>query len=49
MLLTIDSELDIWPMHPTEDSWNTMDDREVVCSLWDPAAQASGTLVDAQR
>ena len=31
----LDSALEIFPIYPTEDSWNRGDDREVVCGLYD--------------
>ena len=44
-----ESDLGIFPMYPTEDSWNYMKDREVVCSLYDMSGQVTGTLVGAAR
>jgi len=29
------SQLDIFPIYPTRQSWNDLDDREVVCALYD--------------
>jgi hypothetical protein len=29
------SSLDIFPIYPTRESWNELDDREVVCALYD--------------
>ncbi len=29
------SQLDIFPIYPTRESWNELDDREVVCALYD--------------
>lgn len=29
------SSLDIFPIYPTRESWNDLDDREVVCALYD--------------
>ena len=29
------SQLDIFPIYPTRQSWNELDDREVVCALYD--------------
>ncbi len=31
----LDSAFEIFPIYPTEDSWNRGDDREVVCGLYD--------------
>ena len=30
-----DSLLDIWTLSPTRESWEDLDDREVICSLYD--------------
>lgn len=42
------SELEFWPMYPTQGSWDG-GDREVLCIAWDPAGQVTGTLADAAR
>lgn len=44
-----DSTLDYFPLTPTEASWNGLKDREVVCSVYDPAGQTTGTLKGAAR
>ena len=31
----IDSLLDVSTLYPTQDSWESLDDREVICSLYD--------------
>ena len=31
----VDSRLDIFTLAPTQDSWESLDDREVICSLYD--------------
>ncbi|MGH3660130.1 MAG: hypothetical protein ACRDUA_26125 [Micromonosporaceae bacterium] len=43
------STLEVFYFHPTEDSWTTLDDREAVCSVVDPAGQTTGTLAGAAR
>lgn len=43
-----DSELDIQWLEPTEDSWG-QGDRELVCTILDPAGPTTGTLADANR
>lgn len=40
-----DSQLEITQLFPTEDSWNTLDDREVVCAVYDPSGPVEGSLV----
>ncbi len=44
-----DSALDAYPITPTEDSWNQVDDRTVSCVVFDPAGQATGSLRGAAR
>jgi hypothetical protein len=39
-----DSQLEITQLFPTEDSWNTLDDREVVCAVYDPSGPVEGSL-----
>ncbi|MBL5973935.1 MAG: hypothetical protein D3X82_09295 [Candidatus Leucobacter sulfamidivorax] len=43
-----DSEIDYWPMYPTEGSWKN-GDREVLCMVWDPTGDTVGTLKDSRR
>ncbi|KRA22988.1 hypothetical protein ASD65_00030 [Microbacterium sp. Root61] len=44
-----ESALDLWPMYPTEGSWDS-GDREVLCIAWDPSgAKLTGTLAGAAR
>ncbi|WP_181158565.1 septum formation family protein [Leucobacter massiliensis] len=43
-----DSALEIWPFTPTEGSW-AAGDREVLCVVYDPAAQTTGSLRGAAR
>ena len=40
------SSLDILTLHPTEDSWNLKNDREVVCAVYD---MNGGTLTGSAR
>lgn len=43
-----DSQIDYWPMYPTEGSWKN-GDREVLCMVWDPAGDTVGTLGGSGR
>ncbi|CAM3570399.1 septum formation family protein [Nocardiopsis gilva] len=43
-----DSELDFTSLHPTEESWNTWDDRQVTCIVIDPKG-TTGSLKGAER
>lgn len=43
------SDLVIWPLWPTEGSWDGMGDREVVCSVYDPAGQLTGSVQGSGR
>ncbi|MCS5716347.1 septum formation family protein [Herbiconiux sp. CPCC 205716] len=42
-----DSTLDVQYLTPTEDSWNGLDDRTVVCLVYDPAGKLTGTVENA--
>ena len=44
-----DSELYATTMTPTEDSWDRLEDREVLCLIVDPDAAVTGTMRDAER
>lgn len=44
-----DSDLDATTMTPTEESWDTHEDREVLCLVSDSDAAVTGTLRDADR
>ena len=44
-----DSELDWFPLSPTEAGWTAIGDREIVCSVWDPAGQTEGSLKGVAR
>lgn len=43
------STLDWFTITPTEDTWNSVNDREVICSIYDPAGKTSGSLAGAAR
>ena len=43
------SELGIVYLHPTEDSWDGIDDRQITCVVTDPSGSNSGTLEGAAR
>ncbi|NYD72308.1 septum formation family protein [Herbiconiux flava] len=42
-----ESKLDVQYLTPTEDSWNELDDRTVVCLVYDPAGKLTGTVENA--
>jgi hypothetical protein len=44
----VSTEIDYFPIQPTADTWST-GDREVICSVYDMAAQTTGTLAGAAR
>lgn len=43
----LDSELDYEVLFPIEESWNELDDREILCMVYDPVGDTVGTLADA--
>lgn len=43
-----DSVLDFWNLYPTEGSWAD-GDREVLCVVWDPMSDTTGSLRGAAR
>ena len=45
----MDSGLDYFPLTPTEAGWTVYGDREIVCSVYDPDASVTGSLVGAAR
>lgn len=48
--LTYDeSALEVNYLVPTQESWESDDDRTVLCFVYDPAADTTGTLADAAR
>lgn len=44
----LESELDVYPLLPSEDGWNTAGDREILCVLVAPG-DVTGTLEGAAR
>lgn len=44
-----ESALDWYPITPLESGWNEIDDREIICAVWDPAGQVTGTLAGVAR
>jgi hypothetical protein len=44
-----ESALDIYPITPTQESWDQADDRAVSCVVFDPQGQATGSLAGAGR
>lgn len=44
-----ESSLEWFPITPTQGSWESAGDREVLCAVWDPAGQVEGTLAGAAR
>ena len=43
------STLDWFTITPTEETWNSLNDREVICSIYDPAGKTSGSLAGVAR
>lgn len=43
------SELEWFPLTPTESGWDEFGDREIVCAVFDPAALVTGTLAGVAR
>ncbi|GMA30945.1 septum formation family protein [Litorihabitans aurantiacus] len=41
------SALEVYPIYPTQGSWEQADDRVVSCAIWDPAGPVTGTLEGA--
>lgn len=44
-----ESVLEVYHFFPTETSWDTFGDREILCMVTEPGRQVSDTLRDAQR
>ena len=44
-----ETELEWWPITPTEGSWTALNDREIYCLAYDPAAPSTGSLSGAAR
>ncbi len=43
------SEVYVFPVTPTQESWDTADDREVVCALYVPDEKLTGSLKGSGR
>ncbi|WP_162448175.1 septum formation family protein [Phytoactinopolyspora mesophila] len=44
-----ESELDIHYLSPSQDSWDQQDDRDIVCTIYDPAGTVSSSFEGANR
>lgn len=44
-----DSSLEVYPITPTQDTWDQLNDRVVQCVIADPAGQTTGSLAGAAR
>jgi hypothetical protein len=44
-----ESELEIFPLTPSQDTWEDEDDREVVCAAYLPDEQLTGSVRGSQR
>jgi hypothetical protein len=44
-----ESELEILPITPTQDSWDDDDDREVACTVFDPGGPVEGSLEGSEE
>ncbi|MUL43519.1 hypothetical protein FZ103_20490 [Streptomonospora sp. PA3] len=44
-----DSQLDMHMLYPTEQTWNELNDREILCIVYDPAGDTTGSLSGAGR
>ncbi|GLU47946.1 septum formation family protein [Nocardiopsis ansamitocini] len=44
-----ESELDLTYLYPVEQSWDQLDDREILCFVVDPAGDTTGTLKGSNR
>lgn len=44
-----ESSLEVYPITPTQDTWDQLDDRIVQCMIIDPAGQTTGSLKGAAR
>jgi hypothetical protein len=45
----LESEVDAFPLAPTEGSWDRADDREVICAAYVPGERVEGSLQDSGR
>lgn len=43
------SLLDYWPLTPSAEGWDAVDDRQLLCFVYDPAGSVTGTLEGAAR
>lgn len=43
------STLDWFPITPLQDGWESVDDREILCVIWDPAGKVEGSLAGVAR
>ncbi|WP_166351344.1 septum formation family protein [Phytoactinopolyspora limicola] len=44
-----ESELDIHYLSPSSDSWEQQDDRDIVCTVYDPSGMVTGSFRGAER
>ncbi|PVE92053.1 septum formation family protein [Microbacterium sp. TPD7012] len=44
-----ESALDVYPITPTKDTWDQLNDRVIQCVISDPAGPVTGTLAGAAR
>lgn len=44
-----ESTLDWFPITPLQSGWETVDDREILCAVWDPAGKIEGSLAGVAR
>ncbi len=44
-----DSALEVYPITPTKETWEELDDRVIHCVISDPAGQTKGSLTGAAR
>lgn len=44
-----DSSLDIQYLSPSQESWDNQEDRDIVCTVYDPAGATTGSLEGADR
>lgn len=44
-----DSTLDVYPITPTQQTWDELDDRIIQCIISDPAGQTTGSLAGSAR
>lgn len=44
-----DSELDLHMLYPSKETWQSLNDREILCIAFDPAGDTTGSLSGASR